>query len=574
MLVRYLTGSLLALSIWSLATFTAGGAAASGQPSAPAPRIRVHLTQPTPGPESRFANQRDFYVTGSLSGKAFDQALNVQVELKDNRGRVVRQVQSQVDPLLETTAPADLNQNYYAPARGDWSHPWSPSKAVDLRLNPSPEMARDGRLAGSEQDPGRKAVVNGAREFAALVLGGASQNLPDLNYRYPQDLKDGQYQLSVKVLDLQGRVLAVTENYPLTFSNQASGNTNKMIIARFSPTRKDGVPHKEMVTALAKKQGLKIMFDLFPGYWSRPLQPWLGTQSVFAEYYPRWLVNDVIEYRDAPETLAVLYNIAGSSATQQELTYVNHWRYLDQPVSPAKNHRPDPVQPGKVFFYRYDIGDPQVTYAKNGRGSYTRQGKLVPFDGRQRSEGYKQLMFARAEITEPSATLFNPAGSQGASPALPALLTGPGPRVFTNGENLEVLHDLRVLPYNVDFNVYNDVHLKVGQRLSLLGVVTPLPAPVKFNAATGAGEPQNAIRFLRYNLITPRGDYLSFLRQVGLTRQYSPSWQAPSIYEFLHQLPEDVFISPGRYQVQAVALDSWYKEVPRTKTAFKVIVEK
>ena len=97
MLVRYLTGSLLALSIWSLATFTAGGAAASGQPSAPAPRIRVHLTQPTPGPESRFANQRDFYVTGSLSGKAFDQALNVQVELKDNRGRVVRQAGIRVE---------------------------------------------------------------------------------------------------------------------------------------------------------------------------------------------------------------------------------------------------------------------------------------------------------------------------------------------------------------------------------------------------------------------------------------------------------------------------------------------
>ena len=591
---------LTSICIMALGTGNAlatGQTAVNADAAAPAPTVTVQLTQPSPGRESHFANQRDFYVAGTLSGRHFEQALNVQFLVKDAQGHIVRQVQSQVDPFLKCTSPANLNLKYYAATRGDWSHPWSPSKPEDLRLNPSPEMVQDGSQPGLEKDAAGKAVVNGAKEFAALILGGATKHLQDIHYSYPQDLQDGSYELIVKVLDFNGRTVAVSQPYSLTFGNQRSGNTNKMIIARFSPTAKDGVPHKEKVTELAQRQGLKIMFDLFPGYWSRPLQPWLGTGSIFAEYYPRWLINDVIEYRDAPETRAVLYNISSSCATQQELAYVNYWQYLNRNPQAVENklaassnqtHKAATLQEkngGQVFFYRYDIGDPLVTYAKNGQGTYTRKGKLVPFDGRKRSHDYKQLIFARAEIEEPTASLFNPAG-QGdrslkeqhdkapASVLLKTMLTGPGPRVFTNEENLEVLHGIRALPYNVDFNVYNDVHLKAGQRLSLLGVVTPLPAPVKFNESTGAGEPQNLIKYIRYNLTSPDGTLSTLVREVGLTRQYTPTWQAPSMYEFLHKLPAETFRVPGRYLVQAEALDSRHQTVPRTQTIFKVIAEK
>ena len=623
----FLTGICM-MALGPVNTLAAEQIAVNAAVSAHAPTVTVQLTQPSPGRESHFANQRDFYVAGTLSGRHFAQALNVQFLVKDAQGRIVRQVQSQVDPFLKCTSPASLNLKYYASARGDWSHPWSPSRPEDLRLNPSPEMVQDQTQSGLENDAAGKAVVNGAKEFAALILGGATKHLQDIHYSYPQDLQNGSYELIIKVLDLNGRTVAVSPPYSLTFGNQSSGNTNKMIIARFSPTAKDGVPHKEKVTELARRQGLKIMFDLFPGYWSRPLQPWLGTGSIFAEYYPRWLINDVIEYRDAPETRAVLYNISSSCATQQELAYVNYWQYLNRNPQADENKLAasrdqarkatarQEKNGGQVFFYRYDIGDPLVTYAKNGQGNYTRQGKLVPFDGRKRSHDYKQLIFARAEIEEPTATLFNPAGQRvlslkaqntkapaaptakagagtasgpassqavtggaSAKTALPAaslraLITGPGPRVFTNEENLEVLHGIRALPYNVDFNVYNDVHLKAGQRLSLLGVVTPLPAPVKFNAATGAGEPQNMIKYIRYNLTSPDGTLSTLVREVGLTRQYTPTWQAPSMYEFLHKLPAETFRVPGRYLVQAEALDSRHQTVPRTQTIFKVIAEK
>ncbi len=491
--------------------------------------VSVTLLQPSAA-ESTLAPTRDFLVLGRLDDRK-DKIYNVKIEVVRSDGTVVRTVVSDVD-ASGATPPSKVNRNYsftgqnndsgdkqgflslrgQADAAGAWNA---------LLKDPPPDLV--GASRKEFLDPSNKAVVNAKGEFAALVLGGVTKNL-DTSYPYAGDLTEGSYKLRVSALDKSGKVAASAET-ALEFA------PSPMVFGRFSPTASDGFPHKENLAAFARENKLKIMYDFFPGYWSR--------DKVFHEIKARWRVNDLVEYLYAPVSKGVIYNVNDGSATQNVeiggMLYHNYFQDGD----------PD----HKVFLYRYDVGDTNLSYERQDGSTAAVTGTLVPFDkdgDRQpRSSGYDQLIFSRAERRGAGAD---------------------------TSENVLDLTGAAAPSSGLDIGVGDGVYVKPGQTLSLYGVAAPLSTDQVAANPDGSYSVRSRLSKIVYSITKPDGTQLSTTRDVSLKRIYAPSWESPSLYEFKNDFGADLLDQKGKYDIVAQGYTSQGTPAADSSQRFKVVV--
>ena len=459
----------------------------------------------------QFAPGRDFVVQGRLLDFA-GIPLNVRITLQDEQGKTVRSLCSTVNA-----------QGYTDPALVDVSQvgsfgalAWT-NDSTALKNNPSPDLVKDKTLSSN------KIVVNSAGQYAAIIFGGMASNSGI--YEPGDKLANGSYILRVAALDTIGQEVA-------TASETIKIGVSNMVCARFSPSQADGYPHFENVKQFAQANNLKIMLDPFPAFWSQKATP--TSAPVFYENLKIWRVNDLAEYLYAPQTYVIMYNVAGTSATQNvELGGLVYNKFL-------QNATPKHV----VYFYRYDIGDTSVSYAKKNGKIVTKNGALVDFDGKHRTNGYNQLAITRAE------------------------------RRADNIATVENLYNPRDLQKTIDTKVSDGVDLKPHQTLSLFGVVTPLATDsVVYDAASESFAVNNYLAKLHYEITGPGGVVTRrTLRTIGLTRQYKENSKAASLYEFKHDFPAQYFPHAGVYKIKVQGLDTKGEQVKDASAAFNIIV--
>lgn len=478
----------------------------------------VTLVQPS-AEECTLAPLRDFTVIGRLED--MDKAVNVRIELFDEKRRLVRQVVSSVDVSSRATPKDMLELNY---KHGKY---YVEDKNASLIDNPSPDIVK-GSGGKAFKNPSNKAVVNRKGEFAATILGGASKNF-DTAYGDDKvgsygDLAAGKYTLQVTATDAAtGAVIAETKR-KLVFAG-----ADRLVLGRLSPKGEDGYAHKENLEQFAAARKVRLRNDFLPGYWNRPRNG--DMKEVFYEIPLRWRLNDAQEYIMAKNFDCVIYNISeGSTVQNVELGALAANDYIDNPSDKAHS----------VNFYHYDIGDIEVSY-QNGLHKEISRGKLVPFESKND--------ITRVEIRRvQNATLEN---------------------------DYWPLESKKT----VDFDISDGVKISFGEYISIFGVTTPIRTSEVERAddndvfKAGTYSVKNRIDAMEYKIITPSGREVEVKKPVGLKRHYFVNKVAPSIYEYKHILGGDVFSERGSYIVSMQGVDKNGAQVDATEKSFTVIVE-
>lgn len=484
-----------------------------------APGATIHLSVPSEG-ETVLAPLRDFYVLGSFDrqGKTPEQEpLSLRADLfREGEVAPLRTLWASVDATGLTPREAlrvDYLRDLAARRLGNL---YADSDAPVLRC-PPPDIRWDPGVPGSLEDPRLKGVA-GERAFAFFFQGGVTGDF-DTAYRrvYSRDLEAGAYRLVVQALDRTGAVAAAAERRLLLET------VPDKVLSRFSPPA-----HLEAVTAFAAPRGYRVYRDPFPGYWdcgSPGSPPALREEATyFAEILPRWRANDALEYRGG-RVHGVIYNISPNCATQNvEIGSLAAAGRLETALIP----------------YRYDIGEPAVSYDRGDGVPALRVGVLVPFAPGDR------LALTRAEIRGDGITPL-PESDGVCSP--------------DDGAK------------RVDWGVADGVSLRPRQLLSLFGVVTPLqPAPKDVTLSADASyRVDNRIATLRVGVFDGPREVLSRDLEIRLLR-FVEGRALTSLYEFRKDLCLPDSLDGRVLTVRLSALDARGTPVSGTEEVFPLRV--
>lgn len=303
---------------------------------------------------------RDFYVIGRLDreGKsAAELPVDIRVEVavaglvRAGEKVPVRTVRSRVDRETGLTPERDIYFDYEGRA------PWVEIPRRELVKSPPPDLIyRHGDIE-SFYDPSIKAVVT-EDCFAALIQGGVTKGY-DTDYEkvYNEDLEWKLFRVFVSAVS--GDEVLDSRELDIMFSS-----VQDKILASFSPPQ-----HMAAVAAFAAPRGLRIYRDRMPGYWDFRLP------SAY-EIPRRHGRNLALEYLEG-RVHAIIYNIGEESPAQRSgLGHIAFQGWLDTE---------------EIYFYRYDIGEPSLTYKKWGE-TKRRDGVLTRF------QSSAKLALTRAEI--------------------------------------------------------------------------------------------------------------------------------------------------------------------------------
>lgn len=485
----------------------------------------IQLLQPS-DTESTLAPLRDFMVVGKLVD--ISEPTDVKIELFNDKKQLVRSMKSQVDV---STGSIDENKIETKYKNGKY---YKEDNYAALKNNPPPDLVYGD---GSEMNnPANKIVVNRNKQFAATILGGVSKafdtDYKDAVFGEYKDLQAGTYELKITAIDTR------TQKEVAKCSKKIKFAPSEMVFARFSPTKQEGYPHKEAMMDFAVKNQMRVLLDAIPGYWSQSKTE--KSSEVFYEIPTRWRVNDLQEYLAAKNIHGVIYNITSSSTSQSlEIGGLVKAHYLEDEMP---NHH--------VYLYRYDIGEPELSYKAEDGTVKTVVGKIVPFDGTKKAKDYKQLMIARVEMSDASS------------------------------QTTENVYWPLQLEKAIDFDTTDGVTAKLGQIVSLMGVVTPIKTDEVEVVTQGDIKEsvlnyvvKNRIQDIAYTITAPDGTTTNLVKYVSLKRQYFVNKSSTSIYEFKHDFGGELLKQKGVYIVQAQGMDCHGVAVDRATQSFKITVE-
>lgn len=415
---------------------------------------------------------RDFYVVGKINreGKsAAELPLDIRVEVavtglvRAGEKIPIRSVRSRVDTVTGVTPERDIFFEY------DGKAPWVNLSRDELRKSPPPDLVYRHENPESFFDPSVKAVVT-EDTFAALIQGGCTKDF-DTDYEkvYDEDLQWKLYRVFVDAVS--GDEVLASRELDVMF-----GTVQDKVLARPCPPA-----HLAAVEKFALPRGFRLYRNAMPGYWK------YGLPSAY-EIPLRSRRNDAWEFLEG-RVHAVIYNISENCSQQNvELGHIAFQGWLGT---------------DEIYFYRYDIGEPSVTYEKWGE-QVTREGEIMRF-----VEG-ETLTLARAEIIR---------DADAESPYLPCAPAG-----------------------RAELFPFSAVILRPGETFRLYGAVTPLQPHL---SEVVAGDDAtftvlNRADKIRYEFVDALDGVLHREEHaVGLIRRCG-SDAAVSIYEFRHTfiLPE------------------------------------
>lgn len=244
---------------------------------------------------------RDFYVIGTISnGSTIPSSSKLKVTLLKNN-----QVQQEV--IAESKDNYNgLWMNY--PKLTTYSSSFNNQCAMpDLVYIAGEALGPDG-IPPSFKDAWRKCYYTD-KFFAALFISGTDNTL-DLNNNRQDgtqipELTSGTYTVRVTLLDSTGN------SYNMASKTISVQHSSKIILSRFSPDE-----HNQRVTQYANENGVHILLDPFPGYWSKSLLPEIRSNGgdFFGEIKPRWRTADAQEYVTSTSHF-FMYNVTPTSAT-------------------------------------------------------------------------------------------------------------------------------------------------------------------------------------------------------------------------------------------------------------------
>lgn len=471
-------------------------------PGAPAKIFTISVPSES---ERYFGEKRDFYVVGYFEEGA-PRIGNMRIELfrgENAWGDPIRLTESRVDETGVT--PDSAIESNYPEGEG-----WNLNKAPDLVNDP-----------GGFYFPGNKVLVTDTY-FGGIILGGATKDFDtdyvDSSGAPLEDLTEGVYTL--RVTAVSGDMVLQTETMKLYFEPMFK------LFGAFQPAN-----HESKFKAYAKANGYRVFLDPFAGYFF-PEGYSVGNYKINKRWRPQnslEVVNTVegVSYGtpDNARIGFILYNLVETGTTSRlEIGKALLTEVIDSP---------------NTFFFRYDIGEPEITYTTMTSEEKTIQGSIAPLDYGDR------LALTRAEIK----------------------IIGTG-----DGDNRYNLYD--ETPKVLDLDLADGIEMASSEEFSVFGVVTPIPTTVT-EASYLYYVADNRISKVRYHIRDDQGTEIAIAtRDLNLGRVYiqsKPDQLFYSIFEFEHEFDFNAMnIVPGTYTMQLIALDQYGDEVPGTEETFTV----
>ena len=448
---------------------------------------------------------RDFYVIGRIDREgrsAAELPVDIRVEVavtglvRAGEKIPIREVRSRVDKTSGVTPSSDIYFGYGGRA------PWVNLSREELMKSPPPDLVYRHGVPESFYNPSVKAVVM-ENTFAVLVQGGVSKDFDtDYNKIYGEDLQWKLYRVFVDAMS--GDEVLDSCEFDVMFGTQQEKALTSLLPEE----------HLEVVRRFASPLGIRIYKNLFPGYWD------FGLGSAY-EIPMRSRRNRALEFLEG-RVHAIIYNISEDSVEQRiELGQIAFQGWLDT---------------DEVYFYRYDVGEPSITYEKYGE-ILRRDGVLTRFEER------KRLKLTRVEV----------------------------------GASANIRH--KYFPFDnvgrAELYPVCAVILKPGETLRVCGAVAPLqpmPQEVLYDEDDATFSILNRIDKIRYIFEdTPEGILHEEEHKVGLARFYE-EYQSISIYEFRHALELSERLRGRIVTVRTEALDRHGEPVSGTEEAFFLYV--
>ncbi|MDD2648328.1 MAG: hypothetical protein PHU22_05930, partial [Eubacteriales bacterium] len=325
-----------------------------------------------------------------------------------------------------------------------------------------------------------------------------------------EELTEGEYSITASVKDASGNT--VKESWKITL-----GTVGHKVLSRFSPAE-----HLYNVQGDAESNGWRVYIDAFAGYWS-PSSLFLGQQdnSYFSEIKPEWQYADGLEYSTGTIHM-YLYNISSTSTSE---TVENG---ILQATGAYRDQR--------VLMYRYDYGEPVLTYIEEDGSTRTMQGGFEPVGNPEK------LVFYRAEITDSSCE-----------------------------DNITSLYEPEMK--DVDLSLTDGINVNVGQWVTLVGLTPPFQNEEKdiVTLDDNSHKAMNRAATVAYVFTLDGNAVLTATRSIGLTRALAPDWNSTSIYEFSHsfEVTADML---GKLVVSVQVYDTYGQPVEGAESVFRMNV--
>ncbi|MBU0735047.1 MAG: hypothetical protein KKG10_12950, partial [Proteobacteria bacterium] len=454
--------------------------------------------------ERTFGEKSDFYVIGLFDGVQVPG--NIRIELfkgETASGTPVRTLESRVDDETGVTPRSSILPYY----------PYG----VAYHLDMAPDLVID---PGGFYYPGNKVLVT-KDYYGGIILGGSTKRF-DTDYTDAagnplEDLTEGVYTL--KVTGLSGDISSYSETIQVYFK------PIRKLFGGFQPAN-----HKDKFFAYAEEHGYRKLYDPLPGYFS-PIS-WDNCYKIEKRARPQNSLEVVNTVDGAtygtPENAMIgfiLYNLKGDGATSR--------------LQIGKALLTEVIDSPNTFFFRYDIGEPKITYTTIASEEKTLDGSIVPFDQGDR------LVLTRAEIK----------------------MIGTG-----DGDNRYNLYDKTPMILDLDFS--DGIATTASEEFSVFGIVTPIATSVTESSYLYYIA-DNRISQVRYRIRDVQGNEIAVTtREVNLGRVYiesDPSLLFYSIFEFEHEFDFNAMnIIPGTYTVELIALDETGDEISGTAETFVV----
>lgn len=269
-------------------------------PQRAAPQATFSIVYPS-NDQGTISPGRDFYVIGTISnGSTIPSNSKLKVTLLKNN-----QIQQEV--IAESKDNYNgLWMNY--PKLTTYSSSFNNQCAMPDLVYIAGEAPGSDGIPPSFKDAWRKCYYTD-KFFAALFISGTNNTL-DLNNKRQDgtqipELTSGTYTVRVTLVDSTGT------SYNMVSKTISVQHSSKIILSRFSPDE-----HNQRVTQYANENGVHILLDPFPGYWSKSLLPEIRSNGgdFFGEIKPRWRTADAQEYVTSTSHF-FMYNVTPTSAT-------------------------------------------------------------------------------------------------------------------------------------------------------------------------------------------------------------------------------------------------------------------
>lgn len=447
--------------------------------------------------QGTIAPGRDFYVIGSLkNGEIIPKNWGLKVSLYKN-GLLQQEVEAKEKDSKENLWLEYPKLRYYDKS-------FDNNVAMPDLVYQGDDVPDETGIPKSFRDAWRKCYYTD-KMYSAMFIGGEYDPIDMSRKRKDGSdipkLERGVYDIEVNLVSPEG------ENIKIAEKSIKVDYSKDIILSRFSP-----VEHNERVSRYASENGIHILLDPFPGYWSETLLPEIrenDAKGFFGEIKQKWRLADAQEYIDSV-VHCFLYNVTEGSATHN--------------VEIGKLQEIGRIDEIRFQYYRY--GEP----------------KLDSVEGESPIEelpANKKVKLVRLDY----GTKYNPE------------------------DNTLNLGDLNKLSHRILKDDVNSVTLSLGQSISLYGVCAPIQNikdDVVFDVNEKIYNISNRIIQAKYYVIDKFGNEIFVENKpiTGLSRTYRNGKVQKSVVEFYHRLElGETFTKGERYTIKVEFFDIYERLV-------------